>query len=70
MLMTRCLKHLKDLKAAGKFGRLTIEITLILLIKVFLLWLLWALFFSHPIKNADRQEAATRMLLNKPQGNF
>lgn len=64
------ITHLKDLKAAGKFGRLATEITFILLIKVFLLWLLWALFFSQPIKKTDRQEAVTRMLLNKSPGNF
>ena len=69
MLITRCLKHLKDLKTAGKFGRLTTEITLVLLIKVFLLGLIWAMFFSHPLAKDARQQAVTRMLLNKP-GNF
>jgi len=70
MLITRSLKHLKDLKAAGKFGQLATEITFVLLIKVFLLWLIWAMFFSHPLAKDARQVAVTRMLLNKSPGNF
>lgn len=66
MLITRCQKHLKDLKAAGKFGRLATEITLVLLIKVFLLWLIWAMFFSHPLTKDARQAAVIRIILNKP----
>ncbi len=69
MLITRCQKHLVNLKTAGKSGRLAMEITLVLLIKVFLLWLIWAMFFSHPLAKEARQEAVTRMLLDKPQGN-
>ena len=64
MLITRCLKHLKDLKAEGKFGRLAIEITLILVVKALLLWLIWALCFSHPIPKDARQNAVTGIILN------
>jgi hypothetical protein len=68
--MHMLITHLKDLKAAGKFGRLATEITFVLLIKVFLLWLIWTMFFSHPLAKDARQEAVTRMLLNKSPGNF
>ena len=64
MLIKRCLKHLKDLKAEGKFGRLTIEIALILVVKALLLWLIWALCFSHPIPKSARQNAVTSIILN------
>ncbi|MGZ8983837.1 MAG: cytochrome oxidase putative small subunit CydP [Methylotenera sp.] len=56
--------HLKRLKESGRFGRLAIEISIILIIKILLLWLLWALFFSHPIAKDARQLAVTRMILN------
>jgi len=56
--------HLKRLKEADRFGRLAIEITVILIIKIILLWVLWALFFSHPIAKDARQSAVTRMILN------
>lgn len=58
------LKHLKFLKEFRKSGRLAIEISLILVIKIFLLWLLWALCFSHPIAKDARQLAVTRVILN------
>ena len=56
--------HLKRLKKSDKLGRLTIEITVALIIKVMLLWLLWALCFSHPIAKDVRQLVVTRMILN------
>lgn len=64
MLIKRCLKHLKDLKAEGKFGRLTMEIAFILVVKALLLWLIWALCFSHPIPKNARQDAVTSIILN------
>ena len=59
------LEHLKLLKESRKSGRLAIEISLILVIKIFLLWLLWALCFSHPIAKDARQLAVTRAILNQ-----
>lgn len=57
-------KHIKRLQASDKFGRLAIEISVILVIKIMLLWLLWVLFFSHPITKEARQLAVTRVILN------
>jgi hypothetical protein len=63
-MITRYFDHLKRLKESRKSGRLAIEMSIILVIKVFLLWLLWALCFSHPIAKDARQLAVTRMILN------
>jgi hypothetical protein len=63
-MFTWYFDHLKRLKASRKSGRLAIEISIILVIKIFLLWLLWALCFSHPIAKDARQLAVTRMILN------
>ena len=63
-MITRYIKHLKRLKGSSKPGRLVIEISLILAIKILLLWLLWALCFSHPIAKDARQLAVTRMILS------
>ncbi|MES2182445.1 MAG: cytochrome oxidase putative small subunit CydP [Pseudomonadota bacterium] len=57
-------EHIKRLKASDNFGRLAIEISVILVIKIMLLWLLWVLFFSHPITKEARQLAVTRVILN------
>lgn len=67
MWIKRFLNHLRSLKQAGRFGRLAIEITLILVVKVLLLWLIWAYFFSQPIPKNERQDAVTRMILNNPK---
>jgi hypothetical protein len=63
-MISQYLGHLKQLKDADKFGRLAIELTIIITIKVALLWLLWLFFFSHPIAKDERQLAVTRMILN------
>ncbi|MDI1309631.1 MAG: hypothetical protein PSV17_09400 [Methylotenera sp.] len=63
-MITQYFDHLKHLKESKKPGRLAIEISLILAIKIFLLWLLWALCFSHPIAKDARQLAVTRIILN------
>lgn len=61
------LRRLKKrrLKKTDQVGRLAIEITLILVIKVILLWLLWAMFFAHPIAKDARQLAVTRIILDQ-----
>jgi multidrug resistance efflux pump len=41
-----------------------VEIIIILIVKILLLWLIWATFFSHPLTEDARQNAATRMILN------
>jgi hypothetical protein len=64
-MITHYLQHLKRLRKASNSGRLAFEISLILLIKVFLLWLLWSLCFSDPIARDARQLAVTRVLLNQ-----
>lgn len=61
------INHLKQLRLSNKQGRLALEITIILIVKVFLLWGIWALFFSHPVAKQDRQTAVTRIILNKTQ---
>ncbi len=63
-MITWYFDHIKRLKESRKSGRLTIEIAVILTIKIMLLWLLWALFFSHPMDKDARQLAVTRMILN------
>ncbi len=63
-MICRYFNHFKRLKESEKFGRLAIEITIILVIKIILLWLLWSLFFSHPIAKDARQLAVTRMILS------
>jgi len=62
--MTWYFDHLKRLKDSRKSGRLAIEISIVLVIKIILLWLLWALCFSHPIAKDARQLAVTRMIFN------
>jgi len=63
-MITRYFEHLKRLKKSRKSGRLGIEISIILTIKIILLWLIWALCFSHPIAKDARQLAVTRMILS------
>ena len=65
-MISQYLTHLKDLSKSDKFGRLAIELAVIITIKLALLWLLWSLCFSHPIAKDTRQLAVTRMLLNQP----
>jgi hypothetical protein len=63
-MIIRYFDHFKRLQKSKRSGRLAIEISIILVIKIFLLWLLWALCFSHPIAKDARQLAVTRMILN------
>jgi hypothetical protein len=63
-MITWYVDHLKRLKDTRKSGRLAIEISIVLIIKIILLWLLWVLCFSHPITKDARQLAVTRMILN------
>jgi len=60
------IDHFKQLKSAGKFGRLALEIIIVLVIKTLLLWLIWSLYFSNPVPKDARQSAVTRMILNNP----
>lgn len=64
-MISKYFDHLRQLKGANKSGRLAIEISIILIVKVMLLWLIWAMFFSHPIAKEARQSAVTRLILNK-----
>ncbi|MFM9913424.1 MAG: cytochrome oxidase putative small subunit CydP [Methylophilaceae bacterium] len=64
MLFNRLNHHFNTRIQTGKTGRLALEISLALAIKLLLLWLLWMLFFSHPIAKNDRQQAVTRIILN------
>lgn len=66
MMYFKWLTRVKSLWAKRQYNRLTIEITCILMVKLALLWLLWSLCFSHPVKKVDRQEAVTKIILNKP----
>ena len=63
-MITRYFHHLKRLKNSSKSGRLAVEISIILVIKIILLWLLWEACFSHPIAKDARQSAVTRMILS------
>jgi hypothetical protein len=63
-MITRYFDHFKRLKESRKSGRLALELSIILIIKILLLCLLWALCFSHPIAKDARQLAVTRMILN------
>ncbi|HSH72067.1 MAG TPA: hypothetical protein VK974_03320 [Methylophilaceae bacterium] len=67
MWIKDAVNHLKKLKSAKKFGRLALEITVVLIFKTLLLWLIWALFFSHAVPKDARQSAVTRMILNHPE---
>jgi len=64
-ILSKYFEHLRQLKDSNKSGRLTFEITMILIVKVMLLWLIWAMFFSHPVVKEARQSAVTRLILNK-----
>ncbi len=64
-ILSKYFEHLRQLKDSNKSGRLTFEITMILIVKVMLLWLIWAMFFSHPVAKEARQSAVTRLILNK-----
>jgi len=64
-MISKYFDHLRQLKGANKSGRLAIEISIILIVKVILLWLIWGMFFSHPIAKEARQSAVTRLILNK-----
>ena len=64
-MVSTYINYLRRLKETDKFGRLAVEITIILVIKVILLWLLWAMFFAHPIAKDARQSAVTRIILNQ-----
>jgi len=64
-IISKYFNHLRQLKGANKSGRLAIEISIILIVKVMLLWLIWAMFFSHPLAKEARQSAVTRLILNK-----
>lgn len=64
-MISKYFEHLRQLKGANKSGRLAIEITIILIVKVILLWLIWAMYFSHPIAKEARQSEVTRLILNK-----
>jgi hypothetical protein len=64
-ILSKYFEHLRQLKGANRPGRLAIEITLILIIKVMLLWLIWVMFFSHPIAKEARQSEVTRIILNQ-----
>jgi len=63
-MMKQLYSRMTRLKKDQKYGRLALEISLILIIKIMLLWLLWALCFSNPIPKDDRESAVTRMILN------
>lgn len=64
MMKNRWISHLSSLKVNRQYSRLAIEITVILIAKVFLLYLLWWVCFSHPIAKQDRQAAVTRIIMN------
>lgn len=64
-MVSTYINYLRRLKETDNFGRLAVEITIILVIKVILLWLLWAMFFAHPIAKDARQLAVTRIILNQ-----
>jgi hypothetical protein len=64
-ILSNYFEHLRQLRGANKSGRLVIEITIILIVKVLLLWLIWAMFFSHPIPKQARQSEVTRIILNQ-----
>ncbi|MDO9281738.1 MAG: hypothetical protein Q7T88_05095 [Methylotenera sp.] len=61
------INHIKRLRSDSKNGRLALEITVILIVKVILLWAIWTLFFSHPVAKDSRQAAVTKIILNKTQ---
>lgn len=65
VMFSKWLTRIKSLWAGRQYNRLAIEISFILLIKLALLWLLWSVCFSHPVKKSDRQEAVTKLILNK-----
>ncbi|MGZ8252531.1 MAG: cytochrome oxidase putative small subunit CydP [Methylophilaceae bacterium] len=66
MWINHYLARLRNLRATGRFGRLAIEITVILILKMLLLWLLWAICFSNPVPKESRQTAVTNLILNRP----
>ncbi|MGB4813123.1 MAG: cytochrome oxidase putative small subunit CydP [Methylophilaceae bacterium] len=63
-MVTWYFNRIKHLKQKQKNGRLVVEVTIIIVVKIALLWLLWALCFSHPIAKDARQLAVTRMILS------
>jgi hypothetical protein len=65
-MITWYFNRLRRFKESRKSGRLAMEISIILILKILLLWALWMLFFSHPIAKEVRQQAVTRMILNHP----
>lgn len=65
MWITNYLARFRNLRASRRFGRLVIEIIIILIAKFLLLWLLWAICFSHSISKEKRQIAVTNLILNR-----
>jgi hypothetical protein len=64
-MITWYFNRIKLFKKNHKYSQLTIEITLIIIVKVALLWFLWLQCFSHPISKDARQLAVTRVILNQ-----
>jgi hypothetical protein len=67
MWLRHYFEYLGELKKQQRFSRLTLEICIILAVKVLLLWLLWWASFSNPIPKQVRQEAVTEIILNHKQ---